>query len=183
MHYFSYKSVWIYVPISRIVLSLLLQVGLNILPRVGYVTRDKYLHAVLDLANLFHSLSQLHKYCHRQYHNYIHCSRWLHDPHCVTPDHKLSHILLSRLFIPFPVACVNSGVPCYVTVGSAVTSPRGRVAECWLACYRSSGTAGRGGGVLHSANTSQYFNYSQFGCWISEEGHFTSFNSKHLIIN
>jgi hypothetical protein len=51
-------------------------------------------------------------------------ARRLHDPHCVTPDHTLPHILLSRLFIPFRVASCYIGVPCYVTAGEWMFAER-----------------------------------------------------------
>jgi hypothetical protein len=85
----------------------------------------------------------------------------------VALDHRLTSHTAPPAFYTvayclLSVAWVNSGVACYVTVGSAAMSPRWRGgAECWLAHYRSSGsscyvTAGGGGGGLHSANTSQY---------------------------
>jgi hypothetical protein len=52
------------------------------------------------------------------------------------------HILLRRLFIPLPVAYVNSGFPCYVTVGRAATCVRRSVdwpvtvAAAALLCHR-----------------------------------------------
>jgi hypothetical protein len=54
----------------------------------------------------------------------------------VALDHRLTLIMLRLLFIPLPVACcllpvarVNSGVACYVIVGSGATSPRWRGGE------------------------------------------------------
>jgi hypothetical protein len=90
----------------------------------------------------------------------------------VTTSHTLSSVALHhRLTSPtappafytvacclLPVACVNSGVACYVTVGSAGVGGWGvdlpvTVAAAALFCYV---IAGGRRGVLHSANTSQY---------------------------
>jgi hypothetical protein len=69
---------------------------------VGWITRQITSHHIEYSEFIPHLLvhlynSQLHNYCHRQYHNYFHCSRQFHDPHRVTPDHKLTshtHIFL-----------------------------------------------------------------------------------------
>jgi hypothetical protein len=61
--------------------------------------------------------------------------RRLHDPHCVTPDHTLTgHILLSWLFILFPVALCYQHCPLLCHCG-------GRGLGCLLTCYQSSGSA------------------------------------------
>jgi hypothetical protein len=130
-----------------------------ILSRVGvYGTRQVTSRHIRYSEFIAHSLvhlgdSQLHHYCHLQYHNYVfwcspihsldatqlvaaglHWTLWLHDPHCVTLDHTLSSHTAQPAF--YTVVCCL----CYVTVGSTATSPQGRGAECWLACYHSSGS-------------------------------------------
>jgi hypothetical protein len=137
----------------------------------------------LDIANLFHSLvhshnSQLHKYCHPQYHKYFYCCRRLlgfNCTHCVTLDHKLSqHRLTSHTFPPaiYTVACyllrVSTAVSCVtlqwvaqpvtVAVSAPVTSPLAGEGVSCTGLLRHSGKSCHvtavEGRVLHSVNTS-----------------------------
>jgi hypothetical protein len=74
----TYRSCIEITTISKANVIIEMGVRRRILSRVGCMSRDKYLHAVLDIANLLHSLLhlyslQFHNYCHRQYHNYFSC--------------------------------------------------------------------------------------------------------------
>jgi hypothetical protein len=72
-------------------------------------------HSFVHLYN-----SQLHSYCHLQFHNYFPCShslqrmldfnstRPLHDLHCVTPDHTHSSHTAQLAFYTVPLSCVTA---------------------------------------------------------------------------
>jgi hypothetical protein len=91
------------------------------------------------------------------------CRSWSHTNFTYCSTGFLYRCLLPIACCLLSVVWVNSGVACYVTVGSAAMSPRWgegwsvdlpvTVAAAALGCYV---IAGGRGGALHSGNTSQY---------------------------
>ena len=110
------------------------------------------------------------------YHTFRYSFR-VHDPHCVTPDHKNCLAYCSAGFLYrslLPVARGNSGVACHVTVGSAdspVTSQWPALARCGTPTGTQTQQRQRsmpprqrwgGRGTLHSATRHNMFDSLSF---------------------
>jgi hypothetical protein len=116
---------------------------------VGYVTciqitsrRSGSSEFIAHSLSHLHSL-QFHKYCHPQYHNYFSCcshfpaldttqlvaaglplhsaTAWLHLICLASQSTHCPHCSAGLLYCS-QLPCSNRGVPCYITLGSAVTS-------------------------------------------------------------
>jgi hypothetical protein len=74
----------------------------------------------------------------------------------VALDHRLTSHTAPRAFYTVPCCLVSPALSPVMSQWEALPRHRGGGGtECWLACYRSSGSGGRG--ALHSANTSEYY--------------------------
>jgi hypothetical protein len=95
-------------------------VNIIILSRVGCITRQITSRRMEYSEFIAHSLlhsnnAQLYKFCRLQYHKYFYCSRrllgfnctrCLHDPQCVTLDHRLSSHTVPPAFYTAPCCLV-----------------------------------------------------------------------------